>query len=251
MAKRIRLGILTPSSNTSLEPLTQAIISQLPNVTVHFSRFTVLKISLEKDALLQFQTDKIVEAATLLADANVDMIGWSGTSSGWLGFQADEALCVAITAATGIPATTSVLALNRAVKALGIKELGLVTPYQDDVQRAIIQTYATINVDCSKEKHLGLVTNASFSEVTCAVLDEMVASVATRDVKAISTFCTNLYAAQRIAHWEDKHNIIVLDTVVTVIWDMLCGCGVDSSGVKGWGRLLAEGPRLCETSIGN
>ena len=46
MTKRIRLGILTPSSNTSLEPLSQAIIAQLPNVSVHFSRFTVLKISL-------------------------------------------------------------------------------------------------------------------------------------------------------------------------------------------------------------
>src|ERR1700743_3592095 len=113
MAKRIRLGILTPSSNTSLEPLSQAIVSKLPNVSVHFSRFTVLKISLEDDALAQFQTQKILEAARLLADANVDIIGWSGTSSGWLGFHADEELCETITAATGVPATTSVLALNK------------------------------------------------------------------------------------------------------------------------------------------
>jgi maleate isomerase len=240
MAGLIRLGILTPSSNTSLEPLTQAIISQLPNVSVHFSRFTVVKISLDDDGLGQFQTEKIVEAATLLADANVDMIGWSGTSSGWLGFQADKMLCEAITAATGIPATTSVLALNRAARGLGIKELGLVTPYTDDVQSAIIKTYATIGVDCSKEKHLGLSKNSAFAEVTESLLDEMVASVAARDVKAISTFCTNLYAAQRASFWEDKYDIVVLDTVVTVIWDMLRHCGVDTTTIKGWGRLLSS-----------
>ncbi|EED19109.1 conserved hypothetical protein [Talaromyces stipitatus ATCC 10500] len=238
MTKRIRLGILTPSSNTSLEPLTHSIISQLPNVSVHFSRFTVLKISLENDALAQFQNEKIIEAAKLLADAHVDMIGWSGTSSGWLGFEADEKLCEEITAATGIPSTTSVLALNRALKVLGATELGLVTPYKDDVQEAIIKTYATIGVDCSKEQHLGLWTNSHFADVTENTLDDMVADVAAKDVKFISTFCTNLYAAQRGVVWEEKYGVVLLDTVVTVIWEMLQRCRVDSTQIKGWGRLL-------------
>ncbi|KAJ5605510.1 hypothetical protein N7510_008291 [Penicillium lagena] len=238
MAKRIRLGILTPSSNTSLEPLSQAIIAKLPNVSVHFSRFTVLKISLEDDALAQFQTQKILEAARLLADANVDIIGWSGTSSGWLGFHADEELCETITAATGIPATTSVLALNKAVRALSITDLGLVTPYLDNVQAAIVKTYATIAVDCRKERHLGLSKNSDFGNVEESTLDEMVADVVARHPQAITTFCTNLRAAQRVDYWEDKHGVIVLDTVATVIWDMLLQCRVDPAGVEGWGRLF-------------
>jgi maleate isomerase len=238
MAKRIRLGILTPSSNTSLEPLSQAIVSKLSNVSVHFSRFTVLKISLEEDALAQFQTQKILEAARLLADANVDIIGWSGTSSGWLGFQDDEDLCEAITAATGIPATTSVLALNKAVQALSVTDLGLVTPYLDNVQAAIVKTYATIGVDCRKERHLGLSKNTDFGNVEEPTLDEMVADVAGQQVQAITTFCTNLRAAQRVDYWERKHGVIVLDTVATVIWDMLLQCRVDPTGVEGWGRLF-------------
>ena len=45
-----------------------------------------------------------------LADAKVDVIAWNGTSSGWLGFEASTSACAAaITEATGIPATTSVL----------------------------------------------------------------------------------------------------------------------------------------------
>ncbi|WEJ91260.1 MAG: hypothetical protein P0Y63_09620 [Klebsiella huaxiensis] len=107
MTKRIRLGILTPSSNTALEPLTQSLIADFPEVSVHFSRFRVTEIALSDKALGQFQCEQVIEAARLLADAKVDVIGWSGTSAGWLGFDADVELCAAITRATGVPATRS------------------------------------------------------------------------------------------------------------------------------------------------
>jgi maleate isomerase len=156
--KRIRFGILTPSSNTALEPLTQQIVSQLPGVSVHFSRFRVLKICLDQEGPKQFDNNLIIEAARLLADAKVDVIGWSGTSSGWLGFEADEKLCQEITAATGIPATTSALGLNKLVKRLRITDLALLTPYTDDVQAAIVKNYGGLEVDCSIEKHFGKMT---------------------------------------------------------------------------------------------
>ncbi|KAH7303876.1 Asp/Glu/hydantoin racemase [Stachybotrys elegans] len=240
MSKRIRLGILTPSSNTSLEPLTQEIIAPLANVTVHFSRFTVLKISLDDAGLQQFQNDKIVAAAQLLADAEVDMIGWSGTSSGWLGFEADEKLCAEITAATGIPATTSVLALNKAISEFGVKELGLVTPYTDDVQDAVVRTYATIGTDCSNERHLSLTKNSLFADVDEPTLDKMVEEVVAKKVQAVSTFCTNLRAAQRVAYWEKEHGVPVFDTVATVIWDMLRHCQVDMKPLESWGVLFTK-----------
>ena len=34
--KRVRIGMLTPSSNTALEPLTSAMLSGLPEVSAHF-----------------------------------------------------------------------------------------------------------------------------------------------------------------------------------------------------------------------
>jgi maleate isomerase len=37
MTKRILLGMLTPSSNTILEPISQAMVAGLPEVSVHFS----------------------------------------------------------------------------------------------------------------------------------------------------------------------------------------------------------------------
>ncbi len=139
---RIRLGMLTPSSNTVLEPMTARMLEGLPEVSVHFGRFRVTRIALSDDALRQFDPAPMLDAARLLADAKVDVIAWNGTSAGWLGVDSDLRLCEAITAATGIPATSSVLALNQALALLGARSLGLVTPYTTDVQERIVATYA-------------------------------------------------------------------------------------------------------------
>jgi maleate isomerase len=239
--KRIRFGILTPSSNTALEPLTQQIVSQLPGVSVQFSRFRVLKISLDQEGLKQFDNTPIIEAARLLADTKVDVIGWSGTSSGWLGFETDEKLCQEITAATGIPATTSVLGLNKLVKRLRITDLALLTPYTDDVQAAIVKNYGGLEVDCSIEKHLGKDDNASFGNIAEEVLDAGFWDLVGRGAKAVSVFCTDLKAAQLVDEWERKSGIIVLDNVATVLWDMCVIARVDMTGIKGWGMLFKNG----------
>lgn len=240
MTRRIRLGVLTPSSNTALEPLTQALIASLPEVSVHFSRFSVTQIALSADALGQFQRERILDAARLLADAHVDVIGWSGTSAGWLGFETDVALRQAITEATAIPATTSVLALNKALQRFGIRRLGLVSPYLADVQARIVANYAALGIDASAESHLSLQDNFSFAEVDEATLDRQVAEVVAAGAEAITTFCTNLHAAHRAESWERQHGVPVFDTVTTVLWDMLNMTGVDTRRLTGWGRLLLE-----------
>jgi maleate isomerase len=112
MNARIRLGMLTPSSNTVLEPVSTAMVAGLPEVSVHFGRFKVTEIALSDQALKQFDDSEILRAAELLAHAKVNVIAWNGTSASWLGFDRDERLYERITAATGIAACTSVLAFR-------------------------------------------------------------------------------------------------------------------------------------------
>jgi maleate isomerase len=128
MTSRVFLGMLTPSSNTVLEPVTTAMISGLPEVTAHFSRFKVTEIALSGPALAQFDDSEILRAAELLAHAKVNVIAWNGTSSGWLGFERDVQLCERITQATGIPASTAMKAWNEVLDMTGAMRLGCVTP---------------------------------------------------------------------------------------------------------------------------
>jgi maleate isomerase len=238
--KRVLLGMLTPSSNTSLEPLISGMVAGVAGVTAHFSRFPVTEIALDANVLAQFDDSKILDAAMLLAHAKVDVIAWNGTSGGWLGFDADERLCRRITDATGIPATTSVLALNEALRLSGTQRFALVTPYLDDVQARVIGTYRNAGFDCVAEEHLKLRDNFSFSEVTGAQLDAMVARVASARPGAISTFCTNLNAAHRVPDWERRHGIPIYDTVSTALWQSMRMAGVKPALVKGWGKLFDE-----------
>jgi maleate isomerase len=170
MTASVRLGMLTPSSNTTLEPVTTAMLAALPMVSVHFSRFRVTEIALSGDALAQFDDRPILAAAELLAHAKVDVIAWNGTSSGWLGFDADRRLCERIESTTGIRAGTSMLALNEILAATEVKRFGLVTPYIDAVQQRIVANYATLGIDCGAERHLGIQDNFAFAAVPRAML---------------------------------------------------------------------------------
>lgn len=238
--RRVLLGMLTPSSNTALEPLTSALLSGLPEVSAHFGRFRVTEISLQPQALGQFDMAPILEAARLLADAHVDVIAWNGTSSGWLGFDADVALCQRIEQETGVRCCTSVLALNEIMEKTQRRRFGLVTPYLDDVQAAIVANYARSGFECVAERHLNRSVNFSFSEVEPPQIVQMAHEVAEARPQCLTTFCTNLRAAQLAPTLEAALGLPVYDTVSTAVWKSLRLCGVDTRRVKGWGSLFDE-----------
>ena len=240
--RRVLLGMLTPSSNTVLEPVTTAMVAGLPEVSAHFGRFRVTEIALSAQALGQFDDSEILRAAELLSHAKVDVIAWNGTSSGWLGFDADERLCRRITQATGAAACTSVLALNEIFAATGVKRFGLVTPYRDDVQAAIVGNYASAGFECVAERHLRKQDNFSFSETTDDEIRAMVREVALAKPDAITIFCTNLRGAPLVAELEAETGIPIYDTIATVVWKSLRLAGVDARRVTGWGRLFGGLP---------
>jgi maleate isomerase len=237
---RRRLGVLTPSSNTVLEPLTAAMLAGLPEVSAHFARFPVREISLGQKALQQFELEPILAAVRLLADARVHAIVWSGTSAGWLGFETDEALCRRVTATTGIAAGTSVLALNEIFARTGVRRFGLVTPYLDDIQARIVGHYAAAGYDCIAERHLGDRSNFSFADHAEELIADLVRAVAAERPDAIAIFCTNFRGAGVAPALEVETGIRIYDTVATGLWQGLRLAGVDPGRVRGFGRLFLE-----------
>ncbi|MGQ0665100.1 MAG: maleate cis-trans isomerase family protein [Pseudomonadota bacterium] len=240
MSKRVLLGMLTPSSNTILEPVTSAMLAGLPEVTAHFGRFRVTEISLGEKALDQFDHRPLLEASLLLADARADVIAWNGTSGGWLGLHRDRALCAAIGNETGIPATSSVLALADIFRLTGVTRYGLVTPYLDDIQARTIANFAHEGFECVGERHLNDRGNFSFSAVAAETIARLVGEVAQAKPQAITIFCTNMKGAPLVDALEREIAIPIYDTVATAVWSSLRIAGVDPSRVKGWGRLFQE-----------
>lgn len=239
MTSRVFLGMLTPSSNTVLEPVATAMLRGLPEVTAHFSRFKVTEIALSETALAQFDDSEILRAAELLAHARVNVIGWNGTSASWLGFERDQRLCERITAATGVPACTAILAMNELFRLAGAKRIAFVSPYLDDVQARINANYKTAGFEIVADRHLRIQDNFSFSTVTEDQIRTMTAEVAAAKPDAIGIICTNMRGGPITGELEKAHGIPVFDSVATTVWKSLKIAGVDTKRVTGWGRLFS------------
>jgi maleate isomerase len=116
--------------------------------------------------------------------------------------------------------------------------LGLVTPYTDDVQAAIVATFGQEGIDVVRERHLGIRDNFSFSGVKPNTISGMVDDVAHARPDAIAIFCTNLAGAPLVAELETRHDIAIHDSVVTAVYGALRSIGQPTHAITHYGRLF-------------
>jgi maleate isomerase len=208
-----RLGMLAPSSNTVLEPETAKLLPPDGSVTAHVSRLRVVQISADASSLQQFDTERALTAAELLADAKVDLILWNGTAASWLGFDQDRRLVEAIERRTGIPATTAIIAINERLARLGATRIGLVTPYVEAIETRIIANYRDVGISIAAAIRSDLTENTAFAEIGPAEIAAMAREAARDPVDAILILCTNLAGSSVARQLESDLGIPVLDSV--------------------------------------
>jgi maleate isomerase len=238
MTEPKKIGMLTPSSNTILEPVCSRMLNDVPEVTCHYSRFPVTKISLEEDSLQQFNYEPMLRAAELLAHAEVDVIAWNGTSGGWLGLDTDRELCSLITKRTGIPATTSMLAQSDAFLKNNVKTCHLVTPYIAEMNELIKKQYKAIGIETIHIEGAGETVNRQFSQMSNEKMEDMIKSVCSSPADGLSIVCTNFGAINNVEYFEKTYNQTMYDTIAVLVWKSMDMIGVDPSKVKGWGKLF-------------
>ena len=215
-----RIGMLTPSANSCLEPVTYAIVASIPEVSIHFSRFKVTRTGLDAAAVEQFELPFILEAARLLADAALDLIVWNGSSGSWLpdGRRIDERLCEAITAETGVSATTMTFAIWDAFQAIGARRYSLVTPFNDEMSRQIVANYASEGYECVRSRNLILPTTLEKDRVLPQEMKDLIRSAADPKAEAIAVVCTNFRGAPVVDELERELGIPIVDSVSATAW---------------------------------
>jgi maleate isomerase len=244
----VRLGMLTPSSNTVLEPYTSAMLTAYgEEASAHFGRFRVVEISMSAASQNQFTQAPILEAAERLAEAEVDVIAWNGTSAAWLGLEKDRDLCAAITRATGVAASSTMLAYDALLRGMGVTRLGLVTPYLSEVQDRIITNYAARGVQVVADARLEDKGNFSFARYSPGHVARLVRQVAAARPEAIAIVCTNFRGAPVAAALEAETGIPVLDSVAVTAAHCLKLAGLDPARVTGWGRTFSLTAALTDT----
>jgi maleate isomerase len=235
-AHRIFVSTITPSGNTVVERVTLAVLADFPEVSAHFSRTPVHG---ERDPFPgTYDFESMLAAARLLAHAKPNVIVWNGSKGGSIDFALDLELCRRITAETGVPSTTSTLALNEVLKATRVQRCALVSPYDAQYQQKTIACFARAGYECVAEAHSGLKDNLSFASVPADAIAEMVRSVARAKPEAIVTFCTNFLAAPVVPALEAELGIPIYDSTVLPVWKALRLAGIDTRRGRRWGRLF-------------
>ncbi len=233
-SQKTRIAMLTPSSNSIVEPWCYKIISSLNNATVHFSRVEVLRIDNKEDSLAQFHDENMLKSFDLLSHVKPMVIGWNGTSASWLGFNRDRVLIDLIKKRTGLRAITSTLSILDALKLLNTKKIGLVTPYVNSIQNKIIKNFEQEGLVCVSERHFSITDNFSFGEVTESRIAKATEDVILEGAEVVIILCTNLEGAGIAPIIEKKTGVPVLDSVILTLWGAFRSIGINTRCLAKW-----------------
>jgi maleate isomerase len=237
--ERLKVGHITPSSNTVLEPLTCLLSRPFDDrVSHHFTRIKVQAISLRPRHTGQFTTEPMLAAAELLADAGVDAIVWNGTSAGWNGIDSDRELCALISERTGIPSTTTTLAQFDVLEGYGLRRPALALPYTEDVACRIAAEFDAAGYEVVATTWAGVSDNRAMAYVSEPTVRTLAREADRADADCILIYCTGVAGAQLVDELERALGKPVFDSVAVTLWKALTLIGFEPR-IGGWGSLLS------------
>ncbi|MBM3343793.1 MAG: hypothetical protein FJY56_17045 [Betaproteobacteria bacterium] len=228
-----KIGLIVPSWNTVMEYETQRLAAMgETGASVHAMRIEHTADTEERLMGLSVQAPR---AATLLAHAKVNVIGYGCTASGFLHTPAqDQALAQRITAQTGIPCATSSRAIVDGLRALGARKLSLASPYAPWLNERLKQYLTTDGFEVLAMQGLSTEAHSTITrERILALVDEVVRP----NTEAIFISCSNFRTLDIIDTVEQKYGKPVVTSNASMMWAMLRLMN-DKREVPGAGRLF-------------
>ncbi len=230
---RARLGVLVPSANIVMEPEIYRMIPE--GVTAHFARVWITEDTPEE---LTNMIDHVPRASTELSHALVDVYGFGCTSGSLVqGLGYDQKIIAKINAVTGKPATTTSTACIQAFKALGVKRISLVTPYEEWLNLKEKKFFEDNGIEVLAMKGLGLRDAEAIASVDPGHIYRMAREIDRKKSDGIFISCTDFQAVPALQAIEDDLGKPVFSSNQVTLWAMLKLAGVRIP-VPGYGRLL-------------
>lgn len=135
MARALEVGLMVPINNTTME---RELTAYLPAG----SRCTTLKIPRGKGLLtpetLPAYKQQALDLARQFARTPIDVIAYGCTAAGFISGPAGDAeLARDLAAVTGRPVVTTARSMVACLQAVGARQIALVTPYLDAVNRQL------------------------------------------------------------------------------------------------------------------
>lgn len=229
----IRLGLIVPSSNTTMETEFRAMLPK--EFTIHTARLRIRSVTVEGLAEME---QKLEEEAVKLADAAVSVIGYGCTSGSlFKGLGHDEQIERRIEKASGIPAVATAGAVVKALKNLEVKSVAVATPYIDEINKLEKEFLVANGFKVVDLKGLEISDNIKIGKIDKQTVLDLVLSLRHKEADGIFISCTNLPTINVIKELEDRLKKPVISSNTATLWAMLRKCGI-SINLIGYGKLL-------------
>jgi maleate isomerase len=226
-----RIGLIVPSSNTTMETEIPAMLRAREEIrpnrfTFHSSRMRMKHVSPEE---LKAMDDDSLRCAAELADADVDLMayaclvaimaqgeGYHRTS------EARLAGCAKASADTSVPVVSSAGALVEALHHLGARRVSVVAPYVPSLTRLVCDYIEAEGITVHDSLSLGVADNLAVGRLDPAQLTELAEKVGTSGADAlVLSACVQMPSLPAIQPVQDKFDIPVVSAAVATVWKTL------------------------------
>ncbi len=234
--RNLRLGLIVPSSNTTMETEYRRVLPK--NITVHTGRMRLREVTVE--ALTEMERSA-EEEAVKLADAKVDVIGYGCTSGSLVkGIEHDKELVSRIERVTGIRAVATARAVVEALRALEASRVAVVTPYIEEINLLEKKFLEANGLEVVDIRSLSIVDNTRIGQVAGREVIRLVRGLKHERASNIFISCTNLPTFPIIEKLEHELHKPIVSSNTATLWSMLRKCGMPTE-IHGLGRLLNTG----------
>jgi maleate isomerase len=232
MEKRIGLIILATDHTTEVD---FARMVAGPRIGLYVARIPYANPT-TPDNLRKMQPTLTEAAALILPGESVDAVLYSCSSASVV--IGDAEVQDAITAAKpGVPVITPPLAAVRGLKALGVRRIGVLTPYMVETSRPIAPYLTAHGFEIAGFTCLGFDDDREMARIPPAALVEIARQTTAPEAQALFISCTALRAASVAAEIEAAIGRPVVTSNQATAWSCLRLCG-ETVPRPEWGRLM-------------
>jgi maleate isomerase len=245
--RRMRIGVVIPSTNTSVE----ADYNDLrpDNVTLHVARIFI-NTSIDTDDKAQETLRQIREGSEKAVHDVVTcrpdrMIMGMSSETFVGGLEGSRALTQRIEEMSGLGVSTGSEATNQALESIGARRIAVLTPYQPSIDAQVERYFDDLGYEMVAMKSLRCPTATSIAEVTgeeiLAAIEEL-SEAAEGDFDAFVQAGTNLSSFRVADEVERRTGKPLLGINAATLWHALGALGLDPSLPKA-GSVFAGGAK--------
>lgn len=238
---RLKVGVVVPSTNTTVQPETDAL--RLPGVTYHVGRIPITDRKITSDSFLDHVAAMragIESACAQVMTAGVQaLIMGVALEAFWGGLKGSAELRARLEGLYGVPVILGSEAVRAALAAFGAKRIAVLTPHMPKGDAEVRAWLEEAGFAVAGLTGLQCASPTAIAHVSQARIREALKALDGPDVDALVQVGTNLAGAAVCAEAERWLGKPALSINTVSAWAALRGAGIGDR-IVGCGRIFEE-----------